>query len=237
MENGNSKIRVLLKIQAVHHFSIHKVSFCVAGCIEARVFTHHCHRLGLWCPTPGERVRGVYGHGEQLLADVSSWALQKGYLKRPYRCSNEQVFKISPRRLTPNQPWGYFYQPLRAPRAHPLWVALRGQVVLTETHTEIRWHSTHTLADMPVRYTYTHIYIWYEPKERQDSSNMCWRTWRFVEELLRLKFLNLDFKTETVESCNNNCIRVYFRLRNMLLFRAIFRWSSSWSKSLVHFIT
>lgn len=43
---------------------------------------------------PLEDVRGVYGHGEQLLADVSSWALQKGYLKRPYRCGNEQVFKI-----------------------------------------------------------------------------------------------------------------------------------------------
>ena len=41
-------------------------------------------------------MRGVYGHGEQLLADVSSWALQKGYLKRPYRCCNEQVFKIPP---------------------------------------------------------------------------------------------------------------------------------------------
>lgn len=144
MANGNSKMSVLLKIQVVHHFSIHKVTFFVAGCIEARVFTHHCHCLGLWCPTPGECVWRVYGHGEQLLADVSSCALQKGYLKRPYRCGNEQVFKISPRRLTPNQPWGYFYQPQRAPRAHPLWVALRGQVVLTETHTEIQWHSTHT---------------------------------------------------------------------------------------------
>lgn len=39
-------------------------------------------------------VRAVYSHDEQLLADVSIWALQKGYLHRPYRCGNEQVFKI-----------------------------------------------------------------------------------------------------------------------------------------------
>lgn len=44
-------------------------------------------------------------------------------------------FLKSPRRLAPNQPRGYFYQPLRAPRAHPLSVALRGHVVFPEIHT------------------------------------------------------------------------------------------------------
>lgn len=73
-------------------------------------------------------------------------------------------FLKSPRRLAPNQPWGYLYQPLRAPRAHPLWVASRGHVVLTHGNT-VTQH-THTLVYMQIQHTHNHTWrhshIWYE---------------------------------------------------------------------------
>lgn len=63
---------------------------------------------------------------ERLSADVSSWAVQKVCFKKKKKRGGGLTgavmsrFLKSPRRLAPNQPLGYFYQPLRAPRAHPL---------------------------------------------------------------------------------------------------------------------
>lgn len=93
--------------------------------------------------------------GEQLSADVSSWALQKVYLKKSLTGAVMSRFLKSPRRLAPNQSLGYFYPALWAPPAPPLWVALRGHVVLThrtaaaqQTHSRTCKFSTQTIAHL-----------------------------------------------------------------------------------------
>lgn len=89
-------MRILIKIHAAQHFSTDFFFFFFSerGCNEDRVLPAIVVVLHCDVPPLEECVRGVYGDGEQLLADVSSWAVQNGYLKRPYRYGNEQVFKI-----------------------------------------------------------------------------------------------------------------------------------------------
>lgn len=58
-------------------------------------------------------------------------------------------FLKSPRRLAPNQPLGYFYQPLRAPRAHPLFsLSVRARCSFTVEYSGVaRTHiHVHVLA-------------------------------------------------------------------------------------------
>lgn len=84
---------------------------------------HRCPRLGLWRPTPGGCVCGV----DDLVS--SFWLLwatgpwRSSTLKRGLPATVMCRFLKSSRHLTLNQPLGYFYPPLWAPRAHLLWIA------------------------------------------------------------------------------------------------------------------
>ena len=87
-------MRIFIKILAAHHFNLDKITFLSQGDVLRTEFLPTI-AIVLRCDvSPLEECVRVYRHGTQLLADVGSWALQKGYLKRAYRCSNEQVFKI-----------------------------------------------------------------------------------------------------------------------------------------------